>query len=258
VNIFNRFIKHKTQGPQEADELGNDERLMIQGIVRLSDTMVREVMVHRLDVDFIHAGTPPDELYRMVRETGHSRYPVFRDSLDNVIGILYVKDLFHAVSDGREFELDAMLRKPYFVPDTKRLDSLLREFKRRRVHIAVAVDEYGGVSGVVCLENIIEEIVGDIQDEFDDEDDDIAPLGDHTHRCDARVNIAELNERLGTALPDDAFDTLGGFVFDLFGKVPVVGDRTGYGAVDFTILEIEGTQIKSISLKTPVPGGSHE
>lgn len=148
-------------------------------------------------------------------ECGHSRFPIYEETMDNVVGILYAKDLLKYLNKLENVEIDAILRKPYFVPESKRLDSLLKEFKRRHVHIAVAVDEYGGVSGIVCMEDIIEEIVGDIQDEFDHEEEDILKIGENTYRCEGRVNIEDLNEQLSIDLPTSDFDTLGGFVFDL-------------------------------------------
>jgi CBS domain containing-hemolysin-like protein len=165
-----------------------------------------------------------------------------------VVGVLYVKDLLPAFMRNDAIDIGAISRKPYFVPESKRLDSLLKEFKRRRVHIAVAVDEYGGVSGIVCLEDIIEEIVGDIQDEFDNEEEDILEIGEGIYLCDARVDIEDLNEQVRLQLPDDDFDTLGGFVFDLFGKIPVRYEKVSYGNLDFIIQDMEGHKIKLVKV----------
>ena len=139
-------------------------------------------------------------------------------------------------------------KPPFFVPDSKKLDSLLREMRRRHVHIAVAVDEYGGVSGIVCLEDILEEIVGDIQDEFDNEREDIIEIGEKVYLCDARVDIEDLNAELDMELPDSGFDTLGGFVFDLFGKIPVRYEKVTYGDTDFIIQDMDGHKIKSVKI----------
>ena len=146
-----------------------EKKDMIKGIEDLSETSVKEVMIPRIDVDFISIDTPQEELLQKIAESGHSRFPVYSESIDNVLGILYVKDLLAAISRHEEIDLQKLLRVPYFVPESKRIDGLLREFKRKHLHIAVAVDEYGGISGIVCMEDIIEEIVGDIQDEFDNE-----------------------------------------------------------------------------------------
>ena len=136
----------------------------------------------------------------------------------------------------------------YFVPESKRIDGLLREFKRRHVHIAIAIDEYGGVSGIVCMEDIIEEIVGDIQDEFDNEREDALSIGDGVWLCDARINLGDLSEILSMALPDEEFDTLGGFVFDLFGKIPVKYEKASWNGVDFIVQDMDGHRINTVKI----------
>jgi CBS domain containing-hemolysin-like protein len=149
---------------------------------------------------------------------------------------------------GQPIRFAEILRKPYFVPESKKLDSLLREMKRRKVHIAIVVDEYGGVSGIVCLEDIIEEVIGDIQDEFDDEKEEILRIGDNAFLCDARINLHDLNEELGLGLPEEDFDTLGGFVFELFGKIPARYEKVSYKNLEFVIQEMEGHKIKSVKI----------
>ena len=227
-----------------------EKRDMIRGIEDLSETTVKEVMIPRIDVDFAQIGTPVDELLQMVAESGHSRFPVYKDSIDNVVGVLYVKDLIMLMSRKEEIDLARVARKPFFVPESKRLDALLREFKRRHVHIAVAIDEYGGVSGIVCMEDIIEEIVGDIQDEFDNEREDILPIGDGVWLCDARVNLDDLADILGEDLADEEFDTLGGFVFDLFGKIPVKYEKASWKKFDFVIQDMEGHRVNTVKIVT--------
>ena len=145
-------------------------------------------------------------------------------------------------------DLEKIIRKAFFVPESKRIDSLLREFKRRHVHIAVAIDEYGGISGIVCLEDIIEEIVGDIQDEFDNENEDILPVGDKIWICDGRINLDDLNDQIESSFPNDEFDTLGGFVFDLFGKIPVKYEKVAWRNYDFIIQDMEGHRINLIKV----------
>jgi CBS domain containing-hemolysin-like protein len=240
------------RGPQEQEEgyesLNFEEKDMIRGIVTLSETTVKEVMVPRIDVKFVSVDSSFEELVTTLSECGYSRFPVYKETIDNVIGILYVKDLLPFFNRTDEIDIDKIMRRPYFVPESKKLDSLLREFKRRKVHIAVAVDEYGGVSGIVCLEDIIEEIVGDIQDEFDNEVEDILEIGEGTYLCDARVDIEDLNEKLSINLPEEDFDTLGGFVFDLFGKIPVKYEKVSYKGCDFIIQEMDGHKIKTVKL----------
>jgi CBS domain containing-hemolysin-like protein len=228
--------------------LESDQQEMIRGVVELSDTTVKEVMLPRIDTVFLSADAGRDELLATISESGHSRFPVYQDTIDNVIGILYVKDVLKSLVRGEAFVIRNLLRKPFFVPLSKHIDELLRELRRRRVHIAVVVDEYGGVSGIVCMEDIIEEIIGDIQDEFDNEHEDILQLGEDSWLCDARVNLEDLSERIGVELPAEDFDTLGGFVFDLLGKIPVKYEKAVYSGHDFIIQDMEGHKINTVKI----------
>jgi CBS domain containing-hemolysin-like protein len=228
--------------------LESDQREMIRGVVEFSDTTVKEVMVPRIDTVFLSVDAGRDELLGRIAESGHSRFPVYQDTIDNVVGILYVKDVLTSLVRNREFDIRHLLRKPFFVPESKHIDELLRELRRRRVHIAVVVDEYGGVSGIICMENIIEEIIGDIQDEFDNEKEDVLPLADGAYLCDARVNLEDLVKEIGIELPIEDFDTLGGFVFDLFGKIPVKYEKAVYGGHDFIIQDMEGHKINTVKI----------
>jgi CBS domain containing-hemolysin-like protein len=233
--------------PEDA-EVVEERESMIEGIGELSETSVREVMVPRIDVQFIDDAISLEELYEIIAEQGYSRYPVYTDTIDNVVGILYVKDIIKR-NISENFDVKRFMRKPYFVPETKKLDELLREFKKRRVHIAVSIDEYGGVSGIVTMEDILEVIVGEIQDEFDeDETDDIIQIGDGIYLCDARTAIEELNERLQLSLPEEDFETLGGFVFELFGRIPASQEKTSFNDMDFVVQEIEGHKINRVKI----------
>ncbi|MDR1059178.1 MAG: hemolysin family protein [Treponema sp.] len=232
--------------------LESEKREMIRGVVELSETTVKEVMVPRIDTVFLAAGASREEFLARIAESEHSRYPVYRETIDDVIGILYVKDVLKRLVKNEAFEIKELLRRPFFVPESKRIDDLLRELRRRRVHIAVVVDEYGGVSGIVCMEDIIEEIIGDIQDEFDNEAEDILELGEGTWLCDARINLEDLAEHIGgkfsAPLPAANFDTLGGFVFDLFGKIPVKHEKAVWENADFIVQDIEGHKINSVKI----------
>jgi magnesium and cobalt transporter len=240
---------------EKIDEKLNDEkRDMIRGIVDLSETSVKEVMIPRIDVDFLQADICGEALLERVAESGHSRFPVYKESIDNVVGVLYVKDLIKLFAKQENIELEKIIRKPFFVPESKRIDTLLREFKRRHVHIAIAVDEYGGVSGIVCMEDIIEEIVGDIQDEFDNEREDILAIGEGVWLCDARVNLDDLAQIFGENLSGEEFDTLGGFVFDLFGKIPVKHEKVSWNNFDFIVQDMEGHRINTVRILTKKEG----
>jgi CBS domain containing-hemolysin-like protein len=231
-------------------ELEEDQRQMIKGVVELSDTTVKEIMVPRTDTVFLSADASKDELLACISESEHSRFPVYQDTVDHVIGILHVKDVLKALVKDKPFKINELVRKPFFVPVTKHIDDLLRELRRKKTHIAVVVDEYGGVSGIVSMEDIIEEIVGDIQDEFDHETEDLVKLGEGLWLCDARVNLGFLAEETGLELPTDDFDTLGGFVFDLFGKIPVKNEKIEYKDYNFIIQEMDGHKINSIKIVT--------
>ncbi len=247
--LLRRFLRGTTDERSSSTRGVSDEtQEMIQGVYGLGERTVKEVMVPRIDSVFLGLDMPEEELVNRIAETGHSRFPVYRDTIDNVVGVLYAKDLLQFLTNEKKIKTEQLLRKAFFVPESKRLDSLLREMKRRRVHIAVAVDEYGGVSGIVCLEDIIEEIVGDIQDEFDNEREDIVSLGDHVFLCDARVNLSDLEETTGFPLPNEDYDTLGGFVFDLFGRIPVKFEKVHYRNIDFVIQDMEGHKIRTIKL----------
>ncbi|MFP4364279.1 MAG: hemolysin family protein [Spirochaetia bacterium] len=249
-SFFEKLLgKQAEEAKTSYDEFNIEIKEMIRGIIDLSDKTVKEVIIPRIDVVFLSSEMNKEELLEKVISSGHSKFPVFHETIDNVIGILYVKDLLKAiVKEPDELQIDKLLRKPYFVPESKRLESLLQEFQRRRVHIAVAVDEYGGVSGIICLEDIIEEIVGDIQDEFDNEREDIIKIGPDSYLCDARADIEDINEELTLSLPDDQFDTLGGFVFDLFGKIPVRYEKVSYDTADFIIQNMDGHKIRTVKI----------
>ena len=237
MSLFGKKRKNLNKEEEVQQEILKEEKEdMIQGIEGLSETTVKEVMIPRIDVDFIAVDTPKEELIQKIISSGHSRFPVYSDSIDNVIGVLYVKDLIGVFANNQELDLQKIIRKSYFIPESKRIDSLLMEFKRQHLHIAIVIDEYGGISGIITMEDIIEEIVGDIQDEFDKEQEDIITVGD------------DLNESIGSDFPNEDFDSLGGFVFDLFGKVPVKYEKATWNEYDFIIQDMEGHRINMIKV----------
>lgn len=242
------FSKHKVADEKTLSNLDSEKKDMIRGVFELSDTTVKEIMIPRIDVVFLSLDMERSDLLKVVAESEHSRLPVYRNTIDDVVGVLYVKDLLSHLITGEEFDFNKIIRKPYFVPESKRLNSLLREFRKRKVHIAIVVDEYGGTSGIVCLEDIIEEIVGDIQDEFDNEAEEIIKVSDNVYLCDARIDLEYLNEETQLNLPEDEFDTLSGFVFDLFGKIPQKFEKIGYKNADFIIQDMDGHKIISVKI----------
>lgn len=243
-----KFFKKGEIDKKTMASLENDQREMIRGVVELRETTAKEIMVPRIDSVFISVEAAREELFNTIRESGHSRFPVYRETIDKVVGILHVKDVLGALIGNESFAIEDLVRKPFFVPESKHIHEILSEFRRRRVHIAVVVDEYGGVSGIICMEDILEEIIGDIQDEFDNEEEDILSLGGGAWLCGARVNLEDLAEKLGIELPAEDFDTLGGFVFDLFGKIPVRYEKALYEGHEFIVQNMEGHKINTVKI----------
>ena len=250
-SFFHKLFKNRKEEQAGYDrDLNVEEKEMIKGVVDLAEKDAKDIMVPRTDVVFIPSNMTKEEILDLVAESGFSRFPVYEETIDNVIGILYVKDLLRAIVKKDEFVLENVLRKPYFIPDSKKINALFHDFRKKRVHIAVAVDEYGGVAGIICLEDILEEIVGEIQDEFDeDEVEDIIQTGPSTYLCDTRVSIDDLNEELNIKLPHEDYETLGGFVFDLFDKIPVKFEKKEYEGMTFIIQDIIGNKIKSVKIE---------
>ncbi len=184
-------------------------------------------------------------------DSPYTRYPVYRESLDDIVGVLHVRDLFTAVHDRglAAVKLEEIVRPAYIVPETKDLASLLQEFRRTNNHFAVVVDEYGGTAGICTLEDLLEEIVGEIEDEFDVPEEQIEQIDDDTYRIDGMFPIDEFNERFGTELPDEDYHTVGGFVFGQLGRAPEPGDDVVYDGVRFDVLEVEGNRIERIAVE---------
>jgi CBS domain containing-hemolysin-like protein len=229
-----------------------DEKKMIGQIFRLDHTIVREIMVPRIDMVGIDRTMSFSDIRSLVLADGHSRYPVFNGTIDQIVGMLYVKDLFGRLPEpGEKFVIAKYLRKPYFVPETKIIGTLLREFKARRLHIAIVVDEFGGVAGLVTLEDIIEEIFGEIQDEHDWEEDPFQKLEDGRLKVDAGLLLEDLQDYLDTDYDQGDYDTVGGLIYDLFGSVPREGQKIRWNDIEFEINRIEGQRIRSVLIRYP-------
>ena len=237
---------------KEIEELEEEEKEMIQGVFEFADTTVREVMVPRIDVISANLQNSVDEVLDLIVKYGHSRIPLYDKKIDNIVGIIYAKDLLQNLHQkGKGFELRKIARKAYFVPESKGINELLREFKKKRIHMAVVVDEYGGTAGLVTLEDLLEEIVGEIQDEYDQEEQLVTPLTEGTFSVGAMVSIDDLNEQLGIDLPTEDYETLGGFLYDLADSIPQEGVQLEYEGVNFLIKEVKGQRITKVELKLP-------
>jgi CBS domain containing-hemolysin-like protein len=231
-------------------QIEEDEREMIDKVFVFGDKDVADVMVAKPDVAAVSIDLPPEEALAVVLDSPYTRYPVYRESLDDIAGVLHVRDLFSAIHDRglKEVDLEGLLRPAYVVPETKDLASLLQEFRRTNSHFAVVVDEYGAMVGVATLEDLLEEIVGEIEDEFDVPDEPVEQIGEDSYRVDGMFSIDEFNERFGTHLPDDDFHTVGGFVFGRLGRAPEPGDDVSYDGMRFDVLEVEGNRIERIAV----------
>ena len=226
------------------------EREMIHKVFELEDTLVREVMVPRPDMFCLDLATPPPEILPLLREHLHSRVPVFDETVDQIVGVLYTKDLLPYLRGlPRDFDLRAHLHPPYFVPESKRADALLREFQAKKLHLAIVVDEYGGTAGLVTLEDLLEELVGEIRDEFDEEERLIQKLDATTYRVSGKLSIEELNAATGLNLPNESFDTVGGWVLDLFGRVPRKGEKAHTDEVTVAVEKVQRTRIVEVLLQ---------
>jgi magnesium and cobalt transporter len=227
--------------------LDADALSMIEGVLQVSETQVRDVMIPRSQVDMIDVEEDPEKFIPFVIETAHSRFPVWEENRDNVIGILLAKDLLRFYAES-EFSVRDMLRPAVFVPESKRLNVLLKEFRANRNHIAIVVDEYGGVSGIVTIEDVIEQIVGDIEDEFDfdETEDNILAEKNGRFRVKAVTEIADFNAHFGTAFRDDDHDTVGGLVLSRFGRLPKRGETVVIDGIAFQVLRSDSRKLHSL------------
>jgi len=236
-----------------APAMGGEERRLLRSVVAFAETLVREVMTPRPDVVAVHEDATPDELRALFREQEYSRFPVFRDNLDNIVGIIVVKDLIQlGEALGKERPMSSLMRPAYFVPETKRVADLLKEFQSRQVQLAIVVDEYGGTAGLVTMEDLLEEIVGEIRDEYDVESEPVVEAGEGAFIFSAKVNIAEVAERLGVTIEPEGFETVGGYVLAHLGHVPSVGESFDIGDLSAEVLEAERRRIHKVRLRRRV------
>ncbi|MBI5659461.1 MAG: CBS domain-containing protein [Nitrosomonadales bacterium] len=231
----------------ERNLLDADALSMMEGVIQVSERQVREIMIPRAQMDVIDISEPPDKFIPFVIETAHSRFPVIDGDKDNIIGILLAKDLLRYYA-GEEFDVREMLRPAVFVPEAKRLNVLLRDFRANRNHIALVVDEYGGVCGMATIEDVLEQIVGDIEDEydFDEDEDNLIPDGKGNWRVKSATEIGDFNETLGTTFSDEDCDTVGGLVLKAAGRMPKRGERIAIGALTFIILRADSRRLYSL------------
>ena len=234
----------------EGGEIEQQEQEMLYKVFDFADKEAKDVMVPRPEVVALSIDLPPEQCLEAVMDSPYTRYPVYRESLDNVVGILHVRDLFRALRDRgmHEVKVEDIIRPAHIVPETKDLAALLAEFRRANQHMAVVVDEYGDMEGIVTLEDLLEEIVGDIEDEFDLPDESIEQIDEDTVIIDGTFPIDDFNERFKTEMPDEDYHTMAGFVFGLLGRQPEAGDTINHDGMRFDVLEIEGSRILKLAV----------
>ncbi len=234
----------------EKSLLDADALAMIEGVLQVSETQVRDVMIPRSQMDVIDITQTPEEFIPFVIETAHSRFPVIDDDKNDIIGILLAKDLLRYYA-GEDFDVRDMLRPAVFIPESKRLNVLLKEFRSNRNHIAIVVDEYGGVAGMITIEDVLEQIVGDIEDEydFDETEDNIIRDTQGRYRVKALTEIADFNEVLGTDFSDEEFSTIGGLIVSQFGHLPKRGESITFNNLKFTTLRADSRRLHSVLIE---------
>jgi CBS domain containing-hemolysin-like protein len=250
---------------EEVGIIERDEKEMISSVFEFGDTIVREVMVPRPDIVALPTGTSLENLIKFFRDDGHSRFPVYDGTLDKIVGVIYVKDVLIRYEELRSaWDITQILRPVYFVPETKKLDEMLKEFQKRKIHLAVVVDEFGGVSGLVTIEDLLEEIVGEIVDEYDhDEQAPIVTVEPEVFSVDAKVSIEDLELELGVSLDYEDSETVGGFVLEKLGRIPKKDERVDEPQAVFVVAEVKGNRIlrvrvtrkveSTLSVPQPIP-----
>ena len=266
--LLERLSAFLTREPEDREELlellhgafehkllDADALSMIEGVLQVSEMTVRDIMIPRAQMDVVSIDDDPTEFLPLVLETKHSRFPVIGENKDDVVGILLAKELLLYYRNPASFDLKETLRPAVFVPESKRLNVLLRDFRANRNHIAIVVDEYGGVSGLVTIEDVLEQIVGDIEDEydFDESEDNIIAEANGRFRIKAQTEIADFNGHFGTDFADDEFDTVGGLVLQAFGRLPKRGESTTIGGLRFRVIRADSRRLHTLQVERLAP-----
>jgi magnesium and cobalt transporter len=260
-SLIERLSAFLTREPEDREELlellhgafehkllDADALSMIEGVMSVSETTVRDIMIPRSQMDVVSQDDEPETFIPLVLETKHSRFPVIGENKDDVVGILLAKELLNYYANPESFDLKDTFRPAVFVPESKRLNVLLRDFRANRNHMAIVVDEYGGVSGLVTIEDVLEQIVGDIEDEydFDENEDNIIAEGNGRFRVKAQTEIADFNAHFGTDFADDEFDTVGGLVLQGFGRLPKRGETAQVGDYRFRVVRADSRRLHTL------------
>ncbi len=233
-----------------SDLMHSEERKMIEGILDFDETQVKEILVPRTDMHFVRSESKLRDALQVIQSSGHSRIPVVGVTVDTVLGVIHARDLLpHLLKGDMDQSVQTVLRPTIYVPDTKRIGELMREMQRARTQIAIAVDEYGGTAGLVTLEDIVEEIVGEIHDEYDVPHEEILPIGERTFLVDGGLDLDELNTETGIELPTEEHETLGGFILEIMGHIPKPQEQVTYDGVEFTITHVDENRIRKVKIE---------
>lgn len=253
-----RELQELIEESEETGIINEEEGEMLSSIFEFGETIVREVMVPRTDMVVCSIDAPIKEVLEAVIESGHSRIPVYGETVDSIVGVVYAKDLLrHWGQPLDQIELRSLLRKAYFIPETKLIEELLREFRHSRVHLAIVIDEYGGTSGLITIEDLLEEIVGDIQDEYDREEEWLELQEDGSLLVDGRLNLEELEEHFELVIPREKYDTVAGFLSHLAGHIPCSGEEFSSNGLCFKVLSSDERRIDQVQIRKD-PGSSSD
>ena len=251
--ITEQELRASAEVASSEGEIEEEEKELIHSIFEFGDTIAREVMVPRPDIVAVEDTQSLRDVQALVLEHGYSRIPVYHEDLDDVVGVVFAKDVLKALHQGTvEMPLADIVRQAHYVPESKKVADLLREMQREKFHQALVTDEYGSVTGIVALEDLLEELVGEITDEYDVEEPEMIEVGDGIYRVSGKTSIDDLNDTLGTALPDEEWDTVGGLVLDIFGKIPDPGEEADFQGLRFRAEEVQGRRVATVVI-TRVP-----
>lgn len=259
-SVTEEELKSMVDAGHEGGVLETEERQMIYSIFELGDTLVREIMLPRIYINALEVSTSLSDAVDALIKSGHSRVPVYQESIDNILGLLYAKDLLKVWNRGDKIDsLGSLLRPTTFIPEAKKVDELLQEMQAGHVHLAMVVDEYGGIAGLVTLEDIFEEIVGEIQDEYDQsEEAPFTKIGEGEYVFQGRVDLRDFNEVMESQLPTEETETLGGFIYEQKGRVPTSGETLQVGDLVLTIEQVTGRRIRKVRAKKQITPPSQE
>ena len=255
ISVSEEEIRALIDVGEESGVVAAEQRRMLHGIFNLTETRVRDVMIPRTEIVGIDIEANFEEVLEIVRQARHSRFPVYSESLDSIVGIVHSKNVLGFIGGTERFSLRDLCRAPYYVPEAKRIGVLLQNFRKKREHLAIVVDEYGGVEGIVTLEDVVEEIVGEIHDEYDIEEFDLRQLGPGHFLIDGALPLRDVNRRLDLELPEDRVTTLAGYLLQVMGRIPAEGDSCATDGAVFTVRRMEERRIEEVELQLSAPYG---